>query len=368
MRTQARRILAASVVLLCMRVVSEDNITATRRNAIVSAIEQVAPAVCSINVVRIERTRTLDPFFRGFWDFFDAPRAQVRPREIRSIGSGFVMDRQGHILTNYHVLQDADLISSVTLSDGRELKATYVGGDRRSDLAVLQAEGNDVPYARLGDSNDLMIGEWVIAIGNPFGPLMSDPQPTVSVGVVSANHRRVSRSLGEDRLYQDMIQTDAAINPGNSGGPLVNAAGEVVGINTMIFSESGGSIGLGFALPITRIRRVADEIIRYGRRRDPWPGFSAKSVAALRSHLLAELGVTAESGCLVVEILKRSPAYEAGLRLGDVITTVNGEPVGDPSEIDFVVWGLFVGDTLSLEVDRQGQRHVFSFKLAELSE
>jgi len=360
--------LALVTALAVSQAPASDDITSSRRNAIVGAIEKVAPAVCSINLVQIETTRSFDPFFRSFWDFFDFPKPQVREKEIRSIGSGFILDKKGHILTNYHVLEDADLISSVTLPDGREIEAEYAGGDRRSDLAVLRAQSKDLPYVAIGNSDDLMIGEWVIAIGNPFGPLMSDPQPTVSIGIVSANHRRVSRTIGGDRLYQDMIQTDAAINPGNSGGPLVNADGDVVGINTMIFSESGGSIGLGFALPINRARRVADEIIRYGHRRDPWPGFGAKSVGALRPDVLQELGITAETGCLVIEILKRAPAYRAGLRLGDVVTAVNGEPVADPRQIDFLVWDSFVGDTLTLDMDRQGKKQTVSFELVELSD
>jgi len=352
-----------------MAAAAQDDVTATRRNAIVRAIERVAPAVCSINVVQIEATRIADPFFQGFWDFFDIPQTQYRQREVRSIGSGFLIDAEGHVLTNYHVIENADAISSITLADGREIKVDFVGADPRSDLAVLRAQGEGLPYAALGNSDDLMTGEWAIAVGNPFGPLMSDPQPTVSVGIISANHRRVSRQIGGgDRLYQDMIQTDAAINPGNSGGPLVNAAGEVVGVNTMIFSESGGSVGLGFALPINRIRRVADEIIHYGRRRDPWPGFTARDINAVRPGVVRELGVRSSSGCIVVEILKRSPAYAAGLRLGDVITAVNGEAIAHPTEIDFMVWGLFVGDTLTLDIDRQGTASTVSFTISEINE
>jgi serine protease Do len=244
-----------------------------------------------------------------------------------------------------------------------------VGYDARTDLAVLQAKGNRLPSVPLGDSNGLMIGEWVIAIGNPFGVLMKDPQPTVSVGVVSANHRRVSRRIGEgERLYQDMIQTDAAINPGNSGGPLANANGEVIGVNTMIFSPSGGSIGLGFAIPINRVKRVVQEILQYGRRRDPWAGFKVEDVSALRGDLRGDLGIRATTGCVVVSLLSNSPAYQGGLRTGDTILSINGQPVEVSTDLDFGVWSLFDGDPVVLEVDRQGVRKTIQFRIKELPE
>jgi len=203
---------------------------------------------------------------------------------------------------------------------------------------------------------------------------MGDNQPTVSVGVVSATHRRVSPKIGEgERLYQDMIQTDAAINPGNSGGPLVNAMGQVIGMNTMIFSQSGGSVGLGFAIPVDRVKRVAKEIMQYGRRRDSWAGFKVDDIQSLRTDyrgqaLLQELGTRADSGCLVVNILKNSPAYQASLRPGDVILSINGRKVSSASDIDFTLWDLFVGDKVKLEVDRQGQRVAVEFTVQELAQ
>ena len=334
----------------------------SRRNAIVRAVERVAPAVVSINVLVEDRP---NPFGADFWDLFALPTP--RYRRVDSIGSGFVIDREGHILTNYHVVQGADYLDSVTLPDGRSLKAKIVGADTRTDLAVLKAEGTGFPYVEFGDSEDLIIGEWAIAIGNPFGGLIRDPVPSVSVGVVSANHRRVSPRVGSgERLYQGMIQTDAAINPGNSGGPLVNAQGQVIGVNTMIFSPSGGSVGLGFAIPINRARRVADEIIRYGRRREPWPGFHVQDVAALPEPLRRQ-GVGAESGCIVTEMLRNSPAYEAGLRPGDVIVSVNGQPIATSVEIDYAIWDLFVGDTVTLEIRREGRPHTITFSIKEIS-
>ena len=346
-------------------------VDASRRNAIVRAIESVSPAVVSINVIQVEARRVLDPFARDFWDFFSVPRPRyyLRHKQLNSVGSGFFFDNNGHILTNYHVIESADAVTSVGLADGRVLEVEVVGSDPRTDLAVLKAKGTSLPYAELGDSENLMTGEWVIAIGNPFGVLIRDPQPSVSVGVVSANHRRVSPKVGRgERLYQDMIQTDAAINPGNSGGPLVNANGKVIGVNTMIFSPSGGSVGLGFAIPIDRARRVAEEIIRYGRRRDPWAGFKVEDVSALRDDFRRELGITVDSGCVVANILTDSPAYETGLRPGDTVVEINGRPVGHSYDLDFEIWNLFVGDEVTLQVLRNGKREAMHFVVEEIAE
>jgi len=310
----------------------------------------------------------IDPLFHEFLGIFDFRHAPLRERRFESIGTGFLFDTQGHILTNYHVIEDADAISSVTLPDGRNLEVGLVGYDERMDIAVLKASGDGLPHATLGTSSDLMIGEWVVAIGNPFGSMIRDPQPSVSVGVVSANHRRVSREVaGGDRLYQDMIQTDAAINPGNSGGPLVNAAGKVVGVNTMIFSKTGGHQGLGFAIPIDRAKRVAGEIIEYGRRRNPWFGFHGEAVQALTDYARRQFGIEVNSGVLVTEILRTSPPYEAGLRVGDVITHVNGIPVAHPVDVDFINWDLFVGDKATITVDRHGKTRTIAFKVEEIA-
>ena len=350
-----------------MTVSAQRGVDESRRNAIVRAIERDAPAVVSINVIEMRTRREFPSLLEEFWGVFPRSQAFVEKRRLDSVGSGFVFDENGHILTNYHVIEGVDQVDSVTFSDGRQFKVAFVGADERTDLAVLRIEEGSVPSLPLGNSDDLMTGEWVIAIGNPFGVLMGDAQPTVSVGVVSANHRRISPDVaGGERLYQDMIQTDAAINPGNSGGPLVNAAGEVVGVNTMIFSRSGGNIGLGFAIPINRARRVADELIRYGRRRDPWAGFKVQNVGALRPDVRRQLDLRLDSGCLVMNILKDAPAYQAGLRPGDVVTAMNGSPVRTSSDIDFVIWGLFPGDPVTLTVDRAHQSLLFRFVAKEL--
>ncbi|MFA7692412.1 MAG: trypsin-like peptidase domain-containing protein [Candidatus Hydrogenedentales bacterium] len=345
----------------------QEEITNSRRNAIVRAIEQVKSSVVTINVVEIHAEREQDPF-SGMFDFYFR-RPRVRGRLVEGLGTGFIIDQEGHILTNYHVIQNADRIVSVTLSDGSALDVDVVGADERTDIAVLKVIGNqELSFAPMGDSNDLYIGEWVIAIGNPFGTMISDPQPSVSVGVVSANHRRVSRQVGGgERLYQGMIQTDAAINPGNSGGPLVNASGEVIGINTMLFSQSGGDQGLGFAIPINRARRVAQEIIAYGRRRNPWFGFRGEALSSLNQSMLEKLDIHEESGVIVTEILRSSPAYQQGLDVGDVVIAVNGESVEHPLDIDFINWGLFIGDDVVLETRRNGKVGIVKFRVVELS-
>lgn len=375
MRASSIGVLVAQVVcavLLCFpsAINAQENVAASRRNAIVTAIEKVAASVVTINVVGYERVQTADPFFDNFMGLFDFAPGMTRTKKkaVEGIGTGFVFDQQGHILTNYHVLQNADHFSSVTLADGRNLDVEVVGTDERTDIAVLKAKTDTpLPYAVLGNSDDLYIGEWVIAIGNPFGSMITDPQPSVSVGVVSANHRRVKREVGGgDRLYQDMIQTDAAINPGNSGGPLVNAEGVVVGINTMLFSQSGGYQGIGFAIPSNRARKVAQEIIQFGRRRNPWFGFHGKAVEEMNAYSLRELQIQSRSGVVVTEILKISPAYIAGLQLGDVIEEVNGYPVQYPQDIDFINWDLFCGDSVRLSIDRQGIKKEVRFSVSEI--
>jgi len=348
---------------------AQDDIADSRRNAIVHAIEAAAPAVVTISAVDIRTERVYDPLMEDFYRNFGLFRSRplVRRRAVEAVGSGFFIDEAGHILTNFHVIQGADY-GTVTLPDGREIEFDFVGGDARTDLAVLRAKGQDFPYVRFADSDKLLVGEWVIAIGNPFGLMMRDAKPSVSVGVISAVHRRVRREVGGgERLYQGMIQTDAAINPGNSGGPLVNAAGQVVGVNTMIFSSSGGHQGLGFAIPINRARRVAQEIIEYGRRRDPWLGFHGEAVSALTEYSLRRMAVQVEAGVIVTEILRNTPAYEAGLRLGDVIIEMNNEPVEHPADIDYLTWDLFVGDDVILKADRQGTPVISRFKVKELA-
>ena len=336
-----------------------------RRNAVVAAVEKAGPGVVNISTEQVVVRRS-NPFFR----FRDPSQDDLfreyfgrfsRPRRFRttSLGSGVIVDPDGYVVTNEHVVRRASKIH-LTLGDGRKLEGRLLSSDPDSDLALIKVDGDKpLPTVAMGHSDDLMIGETMVALGNPFGL-----ESTVTVGVLSAKNRSVM--LRGQEAYAGLMQTDAAINPGNSGGPLINAEGEVIGVNTMIFSTSGANVGLGFALPINRVRRVAEEIIRYGRRRDPWPGFKVEDITALRRDLREQLGLQVDQGGIVVNILTSAPAYVAGLRPGDAILAINGEPVSSSSDVDFVIWDLFVGDDCEIKIDRQGKRQTIRFEISEL--
>jgi serine protease Do len=237
----------------------------------VRAAERVAPAVVSVNVIRREAMQA-----RGLWESFFMPPGVSR--DVPGLGSGFIIDRQGLVLTNEHVVRGATELV-VTLRDGRDFEADLIGSDEVTDPALLRLRGvtSPLPVAPLGSSAHLIIGEWVVAIGNPFGFMLANAEPTVTAGVVSGVGRNIiPEGRGESGgWYLDMIQTDASINPGNSGGPLVNALGEVIGVNSSIISGSGGSVGLGFAIPMDRARRVAGDLQRNGSvRRYGWAWMS----------------------------------------------------------------------------------------------
>ncbi len=232
-----------------------DSTGTSRHNAITRAVAEVQPAVVSVNVTSIQIVRgripSRMPFdFFGFFDYFGPMQ-----RKVESMGSGVIYDPEGYIITNAHVVSGASEIK-VVLSDNREFDAELIGTDPENDIARLKIQGNNLPFARLGDSDSLMVGEWSIALGNPYAYVMNDPRPTVSVGVISALGRNLD--FGTMRHY-NLIQTDTAINQGNSGGPLVNIQGEVIGINTMIISETGGNIGIGFAVPINTVKEIVEK-------------------------------------------------------------------------------------------------------------
>ena len=317
------------------------DISASRRTAIVSAAERASPAVVSVSVVATRVVRA-DPFQGLFHDdFFQrfAPPLEYLER-IPGLGSGVIVDAAGMVLTNEHVIRDANEIK-VTLSDGRQLPAKVLGSSSLYDLAVLKVDAPRLPVAPLGDSDRLEVGEWAIAIGNPFGYLLNDTQPTVTAGVISATRRDIKRSGSDTGVYKNMIQTDAAINPGNSGGPLVNADGEVIGINTFIFTQGGGSIGLGFAIPINLARRVLDEIRTYGHVRVAWPGMSVRPVT---EYLAQRLGFRDLGGLLVTRVEPSGPAERAGVRPGDRIRTVNGQEIRSMEDAERGIYGARVGD------------------------
>ena len=299
----------------------------SRRTAVVQAVERVQPSVVSLHVRYRERIQHLYRY-RGdpFWNLF-SPFYQDRV----STGSGFVVDDEGYILTNSHVVGDPRQLQKITISlpepDSRTFEARYVASDPNFDLAVLKVDDGNMPVAPLGTSGDILVGEWAIAIGNPF-----DLGPTVSIGVVSALDRDFSEPQG-DYYYRDMIQTDAAINLGNSGGPLVNADGEVIGINSFIYTGgeyASGSIGIGFAIPIDTATSFLEEIRQYGQVRRSWTGILA--VQDITPPLAEYLRLDSTDGVLVVRVANDSPAELAGLEKGDVIVAVNDEKIRSTDE------------------------------------
>jgi serine protease Do len=338
------------------------SISRSRRTAIVAAAQRVSPAVVSVSVVTTRIVRA-DPYGMPFRDeFFDRffPPSLYRER-VPGLGSGVIVDGDGIVLTNSHVIRDAEEVK-VNLPDGRHFDAKLLGDSPVYDLAVLKIPAERLPVAPLGDSDSLVVGEWAIAIGNPFGFLLDDPQPTVTAGVVSATRRDIKAEATSSGMYKNMIQTDAAINPGNSGGALVDADGEVIGINTFIFTSSGGSIGLGFAIPINLAKRVLGEVRRYGRVRVAWPGMNVQPVSEL---LARRLGWEGSGGLVVSAVDKGGPADRAGLKPLDRIRKVNGRITNDVEDAQASIYGAQVGDRLTLDVERDGKKSTIVVTLEE---
>jgi serine protease Do len=338
-----------------------DALLSSRDNALVRATRAVAPCVVGIVVTQIQVVR--NPYYTDdFFDFFFGPDLLPRYRQVESIGSGFVIRGDGMILTNYHVIQNAAKLY-VNFPDGRRIEGKIVGADERSDIAVVSVNDGDFRSVKFGDSDNSMIGEWAIAIGNPFLNFINDAHPTVTVGVVSALNRNFAPAEGV--YYQGMLQTDAAINPGNSGGPLVNAAGEVIGINTFIFTGSTnnkGSIGIGFAIPINRARRVADEIIRYGRRRDVWTGIAVQN---LDRSLARAFGTARDEGVVIASVEHKSPGEAAGVKTGDIISRLGSRRIESHADIDGFFLDYFVGDTVHMDIIRSGNHQTLPLILKE---
>ena len=323
-------------------------IESTRRNAIVRAVERVAPAVVGVTTTTVEEYRGLVP--HPLWEFFAVP--DVFQKKTPHIGSGFVIRSDGYILTNHHVVEGAAEIS-VTFSDGRRFDVTdirdHVLVDRQTDLAVIKIDAESLPTVDAGTSNDVIIGEWAVAIGNPFGLLIEDPKPTVTVGVISAVNRDF-RPDESGRIYTGMIQTDASINPGNSGGPLVNSDGQVIGVNTFIFSKSGGSLGIGFAIPIDRAVKAANRLIAEGRQ-EFWTGFWLHR--NLTPWVARALGLLTSEGALITRVEDNSPASAAKLKPGDLIVKIDQQRIVDESSVARAFRDGRVGEVYELTVLRR---------------
>jgi serine protease Do len=299
-----------------------DDILLSRQNAITRAVAEVSPAVVGINVVQIQRVVEGSPFDDQFFQMFFPRREYLQ--KVKGLGSGFLISSTGYVLTNEHVVHEASEIV-VTTTDGKRYNASLVGSDYLYDVALLKIQGADFPFITLGNSDGILIGEWAIALGNPFGLFVVNSKPTVTVGVISATGMNFQGVLRvEGRSYDGMIQTDAAINGGNSGGPLVNGLGECIGINAFIISGSSyekTSIGIGFAVPINRVKKILPDLKAFGRINHPsWAGMDVRN---LRSPEAGRLGIRTRDGVLIEGLRESGPAKRSGLRMGDVLVAVN---------------------------------------------
>jgi serine protease Do len=320
--------------------------------------EAAIPSVPNISSTQVVRTPNSpfanDPFFRDL--FGDGPFG-YRNRLQQSLGSGVIVSTDGYVLTNVHVVGDAGAEVLVTLSDKRELKAKIVGLDDVSDVAVLKVDARNLPVLPWGDSSKLKVAEWVLAIGNPFGVL----NQTVTLGIVSAT----SRSVNELSAYQDYIQTDAAINQGNSGGALINSRGELIGINSAIFSQGGGSNGVGFAVPSNLAKQVMDELIKYGAVRRGT--ISGLDLYPMNERLAQEFRAPSAKGLIVAEISRGSDAFEAGLRQYDIIVSFNGVTIDETAQFVRMLADSKIGGTVALGVLRNGRQVTVNVPIAQSS-
>jgi serine protease Do/serine protease DegQ len=325
-------------------------------------VKRVSPSVVNIatrGTIKEQSGRNPlldDPFFRRF---FDAPQdSKPRERQFQSAGSGVIVDaKNGYIITNHHVVENASEIT-ITLLDNRTFSAKVIGSDEGADVAVLQAKQPNLTAMPLGDSAKLEVGDYVVAIGNPFGL-----QHTVTAGIVSALGRSGINPDGNG--YEDFIQTDASINPGNSGGALVNLRGELVGVNSAILSRTGGNIGIGFAIPVNMVRSVMDQLIKYGQVKRGVLGVQLYSVNA---DIAKEFGLTETTGALVAGVAQGSAADRAGIKTGDIIISLNGVTMKSSGELRNAIGMLHVGDKVDLGLLRDGKPRKVTALIAERPE
>jgi|SwirhisoilCB2_FD_contig_81_3705919_length_2339_multi_5_in_0_out_0_1 serine protease Do len=324
--------------------------------------KRVGPSVVNVSTTQVRKAAADVPSpFDGddpmsqFWQRFFGGRIPRGSQRQMGLGSGFIIDRNGTILTNYHVVDGAQKIS-VTLSDGKSYDAKVLGKDEKTDIAVIKIDaGQDLPAVTLGDSDRLDVGEWVMAIGNPFGL-----DHTVTSGIVSAKGRQIGAGP-----YDNFIQTDASINPGNSGGPLINLRGEVVGITTAIYSQSGGNIGIGFAIPTNSIKEVLPQLKDKGR---VVRGYLGTTVQKITPEIADSLGVKQQRGALVADVVRGSPAERAGIKTGDIITEFNSKEVKDSTELPGLVARVAPGTGTSIKVLRDGKEMTLAITVGEMKD
>jgi serine protease Do len=340
---------------------NNSEIANSRNNIITETVKKVSPTVVGINVTQIRQYRNPfgsffdDPFFRQFFN------NKSYSEKVKGLGSGFIISPDGYIVTNDHVAGNASEIT-VTLTNGKHYNAKVVGTDPVTDICLLKVDASDLPYEILGNSDDVMIGEWVIALGNPFGLFEVNDKPTVTVGVISSTGMNLEPI--DNRYYINMLQTDAAINAGNSGGPLVNSEGEVIGMNTLIFtggSGAQGSIGLGFAIPINKIKEIVSELKDKGRiDRDFDPGMRIQSID---EQIANYYNLDEARGVIITQILPDSPAKKAGLKVGDIILQVDKYRINDDQTIVGVFEEFRKGQTVSLHILRDDKPITVQMKL-----
>ncbi|MFA5832809.1 MAG: trypsin-like peptidase domain-containing protein [Bacteroidota bacterium] len=330
-----------------------DEISTSRQNAITRTVDSVSPAVVGINVIEVREYR--DPFanFFGNDPFFNQFFGNRNyKQEVKGLGSGFIISPDGYVITNDHVAGNAKEIT-VTLTNGKKYQAAIIGTDLITDVCLLKLtaqKGETFPYVKLGNSDDVLIGEWVIALGNPFGLFDNIDKPIVTVGVISA--KGMNLSVDNNRSYRGLIQTDAVINSGNSGGPLVNSVGEVIGINTLIYTGgvSQAYIGYGFALPINRVKTIVDELQRKGKvERNFWTGIDVRPVDV---QIARYFGLKQAQGMIVSDIQKNSPAERAGILIADIIVEINGERIINNDSMMSIMQESRAGDTWKIKIYR----------------
>jgi len=338
-------------------------------NVVSNVAEKAGQAVVSISTARTAKINHYarsfgDDFFDQFLQDFFYEHTPQRLYKRVGLGSGVIINSDGYILTNEHVISGAEKIT-VTLPDGRSFRAKIKGSDYRLDLAVIKIEAENLPYVELGSSGNLKTGQWVIAVGNPFGFAVASPKPTVTFGIVSALQRKLPNSVKRNRDYSGLIQTDAAINPGNSGGPLLNIKGEIIGINVAIFSTSGGSDGIGFAIPIDAAKSVLEKLTKGEKILYGWLGIGVQD---LNPALANYFGLKKARGVLVVKIAPDSPAQKAGFKEQDIIVKFNNQKVLNTIGFVHKVQNSDVGDKINVKVSRNNILRNLKVKIGKMTE